>query len=245
MTAILLTGDFHYGFDEYTHDVLDSFLTDISFEPFDIMIIAGDVISHLQSQWPDILGMIRRYINQPILIVLGNHDYWDKKRHWDFFRIRSKQLKLFKDYNIHYLENDGPYETDDLIIYGFDGWYGSGFPPSADCYHISKRIEGVQFNDWFYYKARNKLDSIPEKGNKRQIVVTHFEPNDQPMGASTQWLDTLKDKCDVLCTGHTHRKNDFMHNNMRVLNAGSEYNDPRLMIFKEGEKQEVDNHDRN
>jgi len=78
---ILYTSDLHYGFNDKTRDILIEFFKKVKDESPDIIILAGDIISHEQRQFPKILKLIRESNPDiPILAVRGNHDFWYSKK---------------------------------------------------------------------------------------------------------------------------------------------------------------------
>ena len=77
---ILLTGDLHYGFSKKTTKILQEFFCHLSTLDFDVMVIAGDIISCRQREMSKCFELIRYYIpDVPILAVMGNHDCLDDK----------------------------------------------------------------------------------------------------------------------------------------------------------------------
>lgn len=237
MTRLCVTSDLHYGFTIDTRPILWEFFEEIRDEnpPVDVLIIAGDIISHQQKQWAKAWRMIRSIIpNLTVLIVRGNHDYWDDKlNNWTYHRIMFDQRKVMQEHGIIYLE-ECPFLGDDITVFGFDGWYGMGAPPSNDLFHLPKKIQDVPTHDFFYHKAVKSLANIPDKKDDGavQIVVTHFHPSDSPMGGPTDWWPLLKMKADILVFGHNHIQSMDEEDGVKIINPGSDYNDPRYILLE-------------
>jgi len=233
MTKFLLLGDIHYRFNNNS-SIIESFIETLPME-IDVVLNTGDTISHDQSQWDGILNAMRRHFPDiPILTVLGNHDYWSD-RQMTFLQLQLNRRRLFRKYNINYLE-DSPVIIDGIAIFGFDGWYWSADPPSNDDQYIYRKINDAPFNGYFLSKAEYQLSYILKKipRYKKTVIVTHFDPNDEQMGASSLWLEKIKEKAQgelVFCCGHTHRQKDEIHGNLRILNAGGDYNIPAYSMF--------------
>lgn len=228
MKKIILTSDLHSGFSYRTHDILDKFYASVQKENADYLVIAGDIISHSQSQWDPTLVQLRDHFDIPILVVLGNHDVWQDGHNKSLWSTRKKIFDKFEKYDITYLP-DNPVVEDDFRIYGFDGWYKSSNPPSKDKYYLSTLTEGINTHDYIRKRwGKDQLSIIPKK-DRHQIVVTHFDFTDHPMSADSGWLNEINTKADVLCVGHSHiqRFDEIM--DMQIINTGSDYDDPKYV----------------
>jgi predicted phosphodiesterase len=243
MVKILQMADLHYGFGglDHSREIFNDFFSSLQEEKdIDAVILPGDIISHSQSQWDGILSMIRgTFPTQPILIVMGNHDYWSDPSldgKLPFHQMELNRAKALRKFKIIYLEHHD-FVINDIHIFGFDGWYGTAAPPSNDYNYIPKYINMVPFNDWFFDRATKRVAEIVKMVNnvKKTVVVTHFEPNDESMGAPADWLDQIKRVNRgnmVFCCGHTHRRKCYQENNtFRFINSGGDYNQPDYTTF--------------
>lgn len=225
---IIITGDLHYGFSQHTHNILETFYDDVVKKDPDVFIIAGDIISHDQSQWDNALQQMRRKLECEILVVLGNHDLWQTGKKQSLWEVKKNILHKLYEYNIRYLPNR-PYEN----IYGFDGWYGNKEPPSNDLNYMYEMTEGVSTHEWIRTRwVKEQLGSIPEKRNDTQIVVTHFDFTNHPMSADKNLLYDIYTKADILVVGHSHQKKHEFFNNMEIINPGSDYDKPNFVIVE-------------
>lgn len=234
----LLTSDTHYGFDKSTHRVHEKFLKKLSEQDFDVLIHAGDIQSDKQHQLPRTLTMFRNAIgDKPFLLVRGNHDFWDAEElTMDGMNLFRSHEEIFSQLNIHHL--DTPWEKDYIVVAGFDGWYGSLIPPTNDEFWVPK-FNGERCHDYLSKKAHKDLERLNDldKQGRQLICVTHFPPFElhgtrSEMSANPRYMDVITTKADVLCVGHSHQAADFRHNGCRVLNAGSDYNNPKFIIFE-------------
>jgi len=245
---IALTSDLHYdcntGFSGQIETgvlkrILESMFNDLKKENFDIIVLAGDIISHTQHQWKPILKLIREYFpDDTILAVMGNHDYWQEKIELSIKQTIEHQRRMLNEYNIIYL-SDMPYVDDGITVYGFDGWYGSTHPPSNDQYHMPKFADKMDVNTFLFERSEELLNNIPDKSTDdpeyKVVIVTHFELNDESMGGPFQWLDIIRDKADLLLVGHSHRSCDKIlsgYGGLRMVNCGSDYYYPRYKIVE-------------
>jgi len=231
---VLLTSDLHYGYTDNTHNILGRFYGKFRGN-IDYVIIAGDIISHEQSQWDSALKLLRSYFDCPILTVLGNHDLWQSNKKMDtIWSLKEKILSKFKLYDITYLPSN-PLIEKEFKIYGFDGWYGKSDPPSRDLEYMPDTIEGIHTHEYLKKKAKEQLEVIPNKDSKvQQIVVTHFDFNAHPMSADSRWLDILNKKADILCVGHSHQHRFETIMDMQIINPGSDYDKPDMLYFYGG-----------
>jgi predicted phosphodiesterase len=233
---ILLMSDLHYGYSglysniEENRRVIGDFVKEISVLDYNIMVIVGDLISNKRKQMRGLFKLLRKYIDKPIFVVKGNHDYWES--YYTLNVLNNKHNELFKEYDIQYLQNEN-YETDNVIITGFDGWYGSYDSPTNDKHRIKN------YNKTYYLlreRANIKINEIlnMDTKGKKLVVCTHFGFN----GGDRQFCDDMNfaidlyDKADYLFYGHSHRYDDSIINNCRVINTGSDYNKPKYRILE-------------
>jgi predicted phosphodiesterase len=244
----ILTSDTHYGLSQKTHIIHERFLKHlaevIKLNNVKLLIHAGDWACHKQDQFQRTLLMFRKYIAIPIVAVRGNHEYWDyqkvSRRHMMWGEMDSLHIAWFKAANIHHLETFGPYTIDDVIIAGFDGWYHSLTPPTKDHERIVRFIEdgtAFQYHNRRAYKALDKMLQIDRSQYKTAVCVTHFPVVikniiDAEFNANPLYFDFIKEKFDILCMGHSHQYMDEVKDNVRLLNAGSDYDKPNFIVFE-------------
>lgn len=247
---IAVTSDTHYGFDHRTHKIHQKFLEKLknSCEELsvDLLVHAGDWISHNQNQMPRTWKMFREYLgNLPILAVIGNHDLWNsdywssnlKKRRYIRYPDNMSLAQTFiqhrdwsLEYDIHLLQ-DNPYISDEYIFYGFNGWYNHPNPPTNDSSYMSPTYESAPSNLYLSNLAYKKLDNIileteKNKSIKKNVCVTHFPPYSKDSKyeiycANLSFLDHIEENFDLLIVGHSHQTEDWQYNSLRIVNAGT------------------------
>lgn len=224
------------------------------------LLLAGDLVSHRQEQLEYFYNMIRQFVDIPVVACYGNHDWWVqhdayKQRITNYEDILNFRQELHQKFDIWYVE-DGPFFIGDVAIAGFDGWYGHNRPHFYDWGRdddgnlVQKRFgtndrdnmpifgpTGVLF-DYLVQKAHKDFEKLlyQDIQAKKKICITHFPPycdniKFKTFCANQNMLEPITQKFDVLCCGHSHRRVDFVENNCRVLNSGSDYNQPRMIEF--------------
>lgn len=149
----------------------------------------------------------------------------------------------FKEHNVHHLE-EGPHVVDDVIVCGFDGWYNRADPPTNDSDRMIGNIEGcpaMVYHSSRAYKELCRVLDTDTDSYRKSICVSHFPPfggdrkglteRDMSYSANPRYLEPITEKFDVFCVGHSHMHVDRIENGCRLLNAGSDYNSPRFVIF--------------
>lgn len=269
---ILKVTDTHYGHSNKTHKIHSKLFKRmahiIETESVDVILHGGDWISCDQHQLPRTWKMFREaFPGIPILGVKGNHDLWN----WEIFGVHPKKKAYAKlpmlrnipaiyaqqeewadQYDIHMLQGK-PYETDEVIIYGFDGWYAKP-NTSNDKKFMPKDYEGCPIGTWLLHQATSEFDTILEMArfekDKKKILVSHMPPHDKRLGdnllesmnAPSRWVEFIIENFDTFCFGHTHFPVDILleHGNKscRFINAGTDYlrnhgyDNPRIKLFE-------------
>lgn len=246
----ILTSDTHYGMDGKTHSKHEKFWRNIKkeIEANDVkaLIWAGDLSANKQRQFSRSIEQARHHIKIPILLVRGNHDFWDAVDAIDknaykrsFGLLQNLHAEIFKKYDISHLEN-GPVVIKDVIIAGWDGWYGISNPPTNDDVNMFNDHEGCPMHVFMSNRAWKKFEEVLNldvSNYRKSIAVTHFNPyvTDRKwadMCANNKFYDLIKEKYDVFCCGHNHQFKDRIEDGCRVLNSGSDYNNPKYIVFE-------------
>lgn len=250
---LVLTSDLHYGADKHTHNKIENMFIEIMDEENpDAIILAGDIASSQQAEFEKCLSLIRDTVGDtvPLLLVRGNHDFWDASSPSDpkggtrsLAMIFEEHRKLFAKLNIHHLE-DGPYKVEDTIICGWDGWYSASYPATQDPKYVPMSHNG----DSMAYLSKRAFDKFSDclvddlSSFKNKIVVTHHNPyqfgkaymyvDPALVSANPSLLEEAKLHFDIMCAGHTHAEKDDVEDGLRILNCGSDYGDPKYKVFK-------------
>lgn len=261
---IALTTDTHFGISNSTQKIHKKFLSGLQKESFDILIHTGDIASHKQSQLKKSLSMFREYLPEvPILVVLGNHDLWDRDS-WcpnnpryakkiSYRTMKTIQREWFKELGIHYLQ-DSPYiYKEEVVIYGYDGWYKKIPPPSNDKNFMPPYVEDIPIDVYLNARSHKSLENILKEAenikenspNCKLVCATHhslvgYRGGIPGMDGDPRHLDFLSEYFDLVLFGHSHQELDTVHEyvdngrsySCRVVNAGSDYNSPKYKILE-------------
>lgn len=144
----------------------------------DGFICSGDWCSRNVEELEEIFNIIREETAKPVLTIFGNHDFWNPSQKLSLDEVIFLQEELCKKYNITHLENT-PFETDDLFICGFDGWYAqdTGTSVTVD-YDFIPKMNSYGTSPFLFLK-RKEMNAIYkaidyDKPNKKKVCVTHF-----------------------------------------------------------------------
>jgi len=214
----------------------------------DALILAGDLVSHKQASLRTLFRTIRQAMPLiPVIVCFGNHDWWDegeymggsKKRKYSYQELVKMHDDALGEFKIHYVGN-GPYVIGDVAIVGFDGWYWHPDPPTNDKAWMAYQWEGMDPFAFMIKKATLEFDALMQMDTDpyRAVVgVTHFPPFTDHYKysiycANSNLLPFMTEKWDALCVGHSHKACDWVENGCRVINAGSDYDKPKYVIFE-------------
>lgn len=245
---LILSSDTHYGMDGKTHAKHEAYWNDVSKtiqkHQVKAFIWAGDLAANKQRNLVRSLEHARQHIDIPILLVRGNHDFWDTPDKYQQSSRRSFQVldalhkEAFAKYNIVHLEQ-GPHVIDDVIFCGWDGWYS--VPPNTnDAKNMFRDVNGSPMHVFMSHRASKKFEevlSIDTDKYRTAVAVTHFNPYCTEtkwidMCANPKFYDMVKEKFDVFCCGHNHQFKYRLEDGCLVLNSGSMYNDPKFILFE-------------
>lgn len=257
---ICLTSDTHIGLTK--PETLRKMFKKMATEEFDVLIHAGDYCGGLYGgkSVKTTVKMIRKEMpDVPFLSVIGNHDYWYAGRRGknvyggltyqrpslsQFNRNYESIVNTFKEYDVHFLDEDGPYSYLDVIIAGVSGWYNHPHPPTNDEGYLPFGIEG-HTNRWMEKRARNKLfeqlEALDASVEPHHTVafVSHFpvvNVGDDHKGSFHIfcWDENIAQemqfsyKCKHFFCGHAHR----YHNGPLRYESGSDYYNPKYLIVE-------------
>lgn len=239
-----LTSDLHAGFSKKTVRIHEKYFAKHAEAINDCaaLLLAGDLISHNQHALETLFRTIRENISIPVVACFGNHDFWDRNHHpcpRSYDKLVSHRETIAYLYDVK-LVSAGPQIFGDVVVVGFDGWYAKTDLPTNDRLHMAKGYKGEDPFAFLLKKAWRDLDALLEldlSSYRKKICLTHFPPFTDHIRyadycANFNMLPFITEKFDFLCVGHSHRRNDFLEGECRVLNAGSDYDKPRHIIFE-------------
>lgn len=238
---ILFTSDIHFGYDGKTPAKWNRHLSKINSDAYDIVVIAGDISSHKQSQYEKCIKFLRNIIKKQIFVCYGNHDFWrfDREYSLTLEEIFSTKQEINKKYDIVYLPSIDKIVFDGVEFMGFDGWYKSMDPPTKD----KNRLGASPELDFAALSSRVTKDVNriinQKKTEEKRIVVTHFGFNTNLLKEDLHCADEnvynalANSGTDILLTGHLHKFMDLTtKEKVHMLSAGSNYNIPKSIIFE-------------
>ena len=250
---VLQISDLHIGLT--TESSIRKMFKEASKLDFDMILNCGDNSGQRSALKPCrlIAKMMREYwLDKPILTVNSNHDSWlaghenSKPSLADWLKQREDIKQIYKDYNIHYMDEDGIFEVweePNMVFVGVGGWYGNSNPPTNDSLYLPHNIEGISPHLWLRNEAEKKLDKqllqLDKIYNEDTVVcfVSHF-PVIKTMGDkgfdlfawSERIGELMKERydCQYFFEGHSHLE----HKGPIVYNCGSDYYHPKYQIVE-------------
>jgi predicted phosphodiesterase len=257
---LVVLSDTHYGHDSRTHKIHEKFLKELGdtclASNVSLIVHCGDWISSNQHQLPRTWKMFRSFLgNIPIVTVRGNHDLWnydywgvhEKKRRWAKFPANLKYSEILiqhekwaEEFDIKILSNK-PFIYQNVVFYGFDGWYWNVPPPTNDFKYMDKIFDGKNLSEYLRNKANKDLDNILidiETNDvnfkyTKKVCVTHMPPyfkdeHGYLYCADTNYLNFITEKFNYLFVGHNHQVEDwvntYLNHTCRIINGGTKFN---------------------
>ena len=227
---IALTSDTHYGYGHKTHRKHIKFLNELNREDFDVLVHCGDWSASKQTSLYKTLKMFREALgDKPILTSLGNHDLWDinnwdnrsdhrvKIRRSTYDRNKTYRSMIIdhhnwmEEFNIHHLAWN-PYQfEEEVMFYGFDGWYYQLPVRSNDVNYMPRLVDGCAPIDMFLSNEAHKaVDNILFKQEQHKkdnphlsyVCCTHHAPYTTNSGyefmcANPRFLDPICSQFDM------------------------------------------------
>lgn len=201
----------------------------------DVVVLAGDIHSHLQG-----LYWAREvFPDTPIVYVAGNHEFYDA----DLPELLQAMRRIADGLGIHLLENDHV-ELMGVHFLGATLWTDFQLN-GADCARLAeeaaqRQVPDYRRIDWFtqpfspalskqlHEQSRTWLDRLlPPALTGPTVVVTHHAPSARsipavytgdtlsPSFASS--CEALLERCDLWLHGHVHQPVDYRHGRARVV----------------------------
>lgn len=237
MVSVVQISDLHHGFSTNTAKRLEKFLMGINEaekEDF-VLLVSGDLISTRQESFKKCVRLLRRVFPETdILIVRGNHDFYDfRVRYGDELKLNPKwspsldkllirHKEIVEESNIILLEPGVEYVRDNVVFLGFDGWH---YDPEENSRLVYNR-SGKKTYECLLEKAKTDLDKILEfdtSSYRKSVLLTHFPPyecNKEDPSVSQERYLPLTQKFDWIFCGHTHEEYEEEANGCRIINSG-------------------------
>ena len=227
---VQLLSDLHL---EYSHKTLPK----ISAEA-DVLVYAGDIAASKNNLY-QYFNSIRKTHKIPIVMILGNHDYYNSYLNKAADKLKSAVEKLD---DIHILNRES-IEIGDVTFVGTTLWtdFDRGrdevavmqvFPDYKKIYKVSSDYRKVKINTNDILKEHRKdVKWLREtiQPDKKTVIVTHHVPTNSFIpecykssvlngGFYVDMSDFMIDyEVDVWCCGHTHFFMDCEINDCRIF----------------------------
>lgn len=167
---LLVLSDLHF---ESHAGVESSLINSFPRDGFDVVVLAGDIVSGVQSE-EVLMQLCDHFSPHPIIFVRGNHELWHSRRQTSASMLRGIERRKS---NFTWLEN----ET--VVVQGqkFAGttmWFRQspfGDTQSRD-WPDFKLIEN--FGDWVYKANKEALEFLRQNVASDSVVITHHLPTE-------------------------------------------------------------------
>lgn len=213
--------DLHF---EFQRDHGVSLMDEIVAEPFDVLVVAGDLsyVRGLYSALKTVCGATKK----PVVYVMGNHEAYGGS--WR--RAYDEANRAFADFsNLYFLENSSM-RIEGVLFYGTTLWFPHDGEPApldnfmGDFQYISDIYDTVLPDKPI--RAREFLKAHLEPGS---VVVTHHLPSRKSIAPEYEdsalnryFLHPLESlmverQPALWIHGHTHASFDYQVNKTRVV----------------------------
>ncbi len=217
----------------------------------DVVILAGDIHIGLRG-----LVWAREHFKQPIIYVVGNHEYYKSN-----YQKLNKQLKdKANELNIHLLM-DSSIVIEDVLFVGATLWtdfklYDTQYNSQLSAQFEMTDYKAIRYNQGGKYRKLTPPDTVRmhinslqfikteliKKQHVKSVVITHHAPSEKsipleykasnlsPSYASDLEQDIIDMKYFPLLWvhGHTHNNCDYFIGNTRVISNQRGYSPSHL-----------------
>lgn len=216
----------------------------------ELIIHSGDFGSHCLDNRKESFSLLRQiFPTQPIVGVLGNHDFWDE-RETSFSKMIEMNVNSAKENSIILLDGNTDFIFNQVYISGFAGWYYDPNPSTNDCLSIPQyESEG---KDYLYSSSHKqlaqclaKISAYKQSTGLPTMLITHFGF----IGAATDWkqaddpgkyfgnnpkYEDYLFHTDYFVFGHSHKVFYGLADNQKTqcYNVGSNYEDPQYLMLE-------------
>jgi predicted MPP superfamily phosphohydrolase len=245
-----LISDTHLGLTK--EKILRRCLEEMSEQKPDIVVHAGDYCGgHTGHKSVRTTCRLMRKIfpDTPIVSVIGNHCLWTKGRNrqrdegWvDVVKLQptlsaytqnlQKIREAFKEYDVHFLDEQGPFRHDGVTLVGHTGWY-SRHVGTNDLTHLPGGLGGDTFRHLLKEADRIVMENLSQLTDEDtyRIFVSHFpviDPKDYGWSEKLGEILVSDYKIRKFLNGHFHER----HEGPLRYESGSDYGKPRYLMVK-------------
>lgn len=214
----------------------------VKVEDYDVVVLAGDLTNGHPAQ----LDKLITALNIPVIILLGNHDYWNN----EFDRVAAKFTRHFEEnLNVHVLDYKlNPYVIiDDVVFIGSTLWTDCGENSAIaaavtsampDCSRIIGKT-GLLKQSEIYLSHLDTLKVFEDAHaifkDKKKVLLTHhclsrISLSPTYSNSLNMWtqainrgyysnLDSWVEEHEFIAviSGHTHYETDYLIGSTRML----------------------------
>lgn len=239
MTRLLLTSDSHLGITK--EKSIRKMIRKWRDETFDAIVHLGDYCGTDTAFKPvrhTVRMILEEFPDTHYITTLGNHDLWHKNRRLENWQAQNQAIRdVFKQHEVHFLDDDGPFILGDVVIVGHTGWYTHPKPPTNDEYFLPYSVSHTQLLSEAEKQLQINLDALPDLTGKTLVFASHFpviKVGDDYKGRFEEFSwSTFIGKmmqetygCRYFLNGHSHQ----YHNGPLRYEAGSDYGSPKYLI---------------
>lgn len=251
MLRIGLTSDTHIGIT--TAKAIRKMLLEMREQAPDVIVHAGDFCGgHVGYRSVRSTCRLMREVfpDTPIVAVLGNHDSWSRKPRdpareagwveisrvtpplYAFTKNMAEIRKAFATWNVHFLDDAGPFRFRGTTFVGSTGWYAK-FVATNDLAHLPNGLGGDTFRHMqkeAEITLQRNLDLLTDADTYR-IFVSHFPViNPADFGWSEKLGEILIADYGIkkFFNGHFHQR----HEGPLKYESGSDYGKPRYLMVE-------------
>jgi DNA repair exonuclease SbcCD nuclease subunit len=240
--------DTHVGCSVNHNSAVINVIKDVEKQKPDILIISGDIVSHHIKQRTELFSYLRRvFPNIPILIVNGNHDYWNEENKSPQ-EMEAEFEEIDACYNILSLNGENDFLFHGVYICGAMLWYHEAEVGTQDYTYIPNYREGsykylVDKAHAEYAKCLARATAYKREIGLPTMLITHF-PIVKAMinpkykdkvyfGANPKYEEFL-DSIDYVISGHYHTPFVGLASNGRTkaIMVGSDYEKPTYIMME-------------
>lgn len=223
---IQIVADLHLEFDSYPLRIADD---------ADVLAVAGDSTS---ARLLEKLDGFLRYSEKPVLLVAGNHEYYDGT----FEEVNDELEKLESEYSIFSFLNNKSAKIGDVKFIGSTLW--SDFDLAPDPIHFASIVESM-INDFSLIRklpnhkfSANDCQNLNKESRlflrneiktpAKKVVMTHFLPcvrsihplyEGHPLNPyfCCNCEDLIGKEVPMWIHGHTHSSIDYVYKGTRII----------------------------
>jgi predicted MPP superfamily phosphohydrolase len=220
--------------------------------PFDLFLHSGDYCGGTNGarSVETTVKMFREvFPDKPYITNIGNHDYWtvpDRAKRSvgarpssaEFLENLEKITETFRNYKVHFLDEEGPFRMNGWTFVGHTGWYAAAQPQTNDIKYLPIGLGG-DTHAWLSKASINDLDKNLSLLEQRDVNVAFCSHFPVVRAESDVFFDRFSGfeyisqhlqaefKCKYFFCGHAHQS----HDGPLRYECGSDYGSPKYKVL--------------